>query len=338
MIKLLHHGPFWPGSTALHRLEAFRQLKDVEVFANDSSSYPTKHFSWWFRARWKMKLPIDIERENQTLIQATEEYSPNVVLVENSKVVRRKTLKILRSLGVNLITYYTPDDIIGSHNLSLPLRKSLPEWDILFTTKTFNIPELKGLGVKRPTLVGTAYHATLHQPIDPKIIGNDFEKYDVVFIGAFEKARAASLKFLSEQGISVLLSGKWNQDYLHPNITSIPPQFHEEYVKTLHFGKISLCFLRKLNRDLITTRSLEIPACGRPMVAEKTKEHDEYFLDGTEYLGFRDDLELLEKVNFLLKNEDKRLALGKAGLDRCTYSGYSTIDRAKEMMEVIRSL
>jgi len=90
-----------------------------------------------------------------------------------------------------------------------------------------------------------------------------------------------------------------------------------------------------MNRDRITTRSIEIPAMRRAMVAEKTDEHDCHFADGSEYFGFRDETELLDRVRALLADDGLRLKIAESGRARCFASGYTTADRGLEMTAAI---
>jgi spore maturation protein CgeB len=101
----------------------------------------------------------------------------------------------------------------------------------------------------------------------------------------------------------------------------------------LHHGKVALCFLRKINRDRITQRTMEIAAMGRPMLAEKTDEHDDHFLDGEEYLGFTTDEDLVAKARALLADAALRKRMGERGRERCLVSGYSSDERARQMVE-----
>ena len=103
------------------------------------------------------------------------------------------------------LAYYTPDDIVGPHNLSWPLRFSFPEWDVFFTTKTFNIAELAALGVRRPVLIGKAFDPALHRPLTRAEAGEDFERWDLVFVGTYENQRCASINRLARQGMSVVV-------------------------------------------------------------------------------------------------------------------------------------
>jgi len=71
------------------------------------------------------------------------------------------------------------------------------------------------------------------------------------------------------------------------------------------------------------------------MVAERTVEHSSSFEDGREYLGFSSTLELSTAVQTLLANDGLRSLIATRGRQRCVASGYSTDDRAREMVDVI---
>jgi spore maturation protein CgeB len=101
----------------------------------------------------------------------------------------------------------------------------------------------------------------------------------------------------------------------------------------LNATRINLNFLRKINRDRHTSRSLEIPACQGFMLAERTDEHLQLFDEGQEAEFFESPQELLAKVKYYLTHEDLRKQIAKAGRDRCTGSGYSHHDRLEVILD-----
>lgn len=335
-VKLLYFGPQWDGSTSLQRLHAFQQLDGVEAIGIDSGAQVGGPSSLWRRLRWKLRLPVDVLAENERLIDAVATHHPHIVVVDNSKVIRQETLERLRNLAATRLVYYTPDDITARHNLSLPLKRSLPHWDVVCTTKTFNVPELAALGVCRPLLVGKAYDTALHRPMEAAQVGPDYERFDAVFVGTYERERCTSINALAEAGFSLVVFGEdkggWRRAHLHPAIELRSSVFGQDYVAAWHAARVALCFLRKINRDRITQRTMEIAAIGRPMVAERTDEHDHHFEHGREYLGFRSDRELVEHVRQMLEDDSRRLAISAAARQRCVRSGYSTLHRARQML------
>ena len=72
-----------------------------------------------------------------------------------------------------------------------------------------------------------------------------------------------------------------------------------------------------------------------PMLAERTAQHDSAFRDGVEYLGFSSFDELISIVRRVVSDEPLRRAIGRAARERCLTSGYSTTDRAREMVSLI---
>jgi hypothetical protein len=239
------------------------------------------------------------------------------------------------------IVGYSPDDMSTRHNQSRQFLAHLPLYDIYFTTKSYGVSELRALGCRNVHFIGNAFQPDVHKPY--RTTEDDREKFGgaVGFIGVYERGRAASMHVLAEAGIPVRVWGPWKKGSypVHKNLrVEHRSLWNEEYAKAICSFDINLGFLRKVNRDLQTTRSIEIPACGAFMLAERTHEHQELFEEGIEAEFFSSDLELLDKVNYYLKNGEKRRQIAKAGRERCCRDGYSNQDRAQLMLQLVESL
>ena len=191
--------------------------------------------------------------------------------------------------GIKSVSW-SNDDMWKWHNRSYWYTKSLPYYDLVVTQKSYNCnpDELPSLGAN-VLFQNKAYDKAMHFPVDT------CAKYscvhDVIFVGTYEKERLKSLKFLADHGIRVHVYGwakKMPENY-HKNLV-----FHDThlygaaYAAAFSCSKIALNFLRKKNRDLQTSRSIEIPACGGFMLAERTDEHQALFKEGEEAEYFSD--------------------------------------------------
>ena len=127
--------------------------------------------------------------------------------------------------------------------------------------------------------------------------------------------------------------GKWVGKYPRLIIHN-KPLYGKDYVKAINASKINLCFLRKINRDEVTSRSVEIPACGGFMLGERTKRHLDFFAEGTEAEFFDSNEELLQKVKYYLGNEVSRSKIALAGRERCVQSEYSMRAQLDKMLDV----
>lgn len=91
----------------------------------------------------------------------------------------------------------------------------------------------------------------------------------------------------------------------------------------------------KMNYDLQATRTMEIPACGSLLMAERTAEHDMLFKDKKEAVFFSSDEELLQLCQYYINHEEEREKIAKAGRCRCLTSGYSNYETLKKVIESI---
>ena len=143
---------------------------------------------------------------------------------------------------------------------------------------------------------------------------------------------------LASRGVVITIWGPgWERFVkIHPNLIIKPGWVQAEDAAKVFCGtKINLHFLRKVAHDLQTARSVEIPACGTFMLAERTQEHRGLFDEGTEAEFFDDIEELYSKINYYLEHCQQRTAIANAGYQRCLKSGYSNHDRLHKIMIMI---
>jgi len=112
----------------------------------------------------------------------------------------------------------------------------------------------------------------------------------------------------------------------------------EEFSKVCNSAKIVLNVIRKQNGSAHNMRTFEVPACGGFLLSVRTDEAKSFFEEGKEAAYFGSPEELKEKISFYLKNEELRAKTAKAGYKKLISSGYAYADRAKEIINVYKSL
>jgi spore maturation protein CgeB len=291
----------------------------------------------WQRVLRKAGYPIDLVRLNRRLEPTIAEHQSDLLWIEKANTIFPSTYQSLKRNFPNLkIVYYSEDDIYLRDNRSEYLRRSLSLFDMVYTTKPRNVDELPTLGARNVFCIFQAYDRNFHQPLRLSEQDQALWGADVGFVGFFERDRAEKMLFLAQNGIKVRVWGfNWQAwPHQHPNlILEGKPVHNEDFVKVLNATRINLNFLRKINRDRHTSRSLEIPACQAFMLAERTEEHLQLFEEGREADFFESPEELLAKVQYYLDHETQRQQIAKAGRDRCIKSGYSHHDRLKVMID-----
>src|SRR3989338_461638 len=270
--------------------------------------------------------PLDLTQSNPKILDYVGKHKPPIVWIEKGTTIHPDTLKRIKILSPHTtLVSVSEDDMYARHNNSDYYRRGLCFYDIVFTTKTYNLSELRQIGAQKTALFLDAFDDTLHRPT--MLSATDKKRFQtgVGFIGTFEQERAEMMLYLAKHNIPIVIwgNGWWRLRTKHPNLT-IKHQaiYNEDYVKAIGATDINLCFLRKINRDQTTSRTAEIPACGGFMLAERTNRHMELFEDGTEALFFNSKYHLLHLIRVYLKNPERRRAIAQAGRARCIKSGY----------------
>ncbi len=110
------------------------------------------------------------------------------------------------------------------------------------------------------------------------------------------------------------------------------PVYGEKYVEVINNSKINLGFLRKINRDEVTSRTMEIAACGSLLVAERTSRHNALFYEGKEAEFFSTNKELYEKIQYYLEYDYLISDISKSGRRRCLQSGYDMTNQLSSIL------
>lgn len=328
-------------NTCIHRDTILQKLGKVDHVDTTETPYnlhyriKNKLFQWGLN----IALP-DLQNSNKKICNLVSKNTYDLIWIDKGIIIHQSTFRKIRtSLPNAKIVGYSPDYMCKRHNQSKQFLESLIYYDVYVTTKSYAVEELKSMGCKDVYFVGNSYQEGFHKPYRLSEDEKSIYESEVGFIGAWEKERSESIEYLAQNGIKVRVWG--SQEWKQVAQTSKNIEFaggelkNESYCKALSGCKISLCFLRKCNLDKQTTRSIEIPACKSMMIAERTDEHKELFLEDVEAVYFDNNEELLKKVLYYLSHDDERKAIAESGYNRCINSGYSNENRIKSIIQYV---
>jgi len=149
---------------------------------------------------------------------------------------------------------------------------------------------------------------------------------DVLFLGTWMPERGPFLVALIQQGVPLTIrGGHWQKA---PEWPALRPHWKggpiegDDYAKAIQCARVNIGLLSKGNRDLHTTRSLEIPALGALFCAERTNEHMGMYQDGIEAVFWSDATECARHCRELLADEPRRAAIAARGHRRFVQNGH----------------
>ena len=316
-------------------IKYFKALKSHNIFSINNYEKRVK-YSFLEKIFNKVRIPIDINNFNKRIIIKVKKINPDIIFVIKGNNIYPSTISKIRTFNQNIkLINWSLDNMLKKHNSSRYYDLCLNKYDIHFTTKSNTIQDFYKRGAKKVIFLNQAYSQDDHFP---EKFNKDYA-HDVLFIGSAEKERFNSLKYLAVNGIKVDIYGDmWDSKIYKPLKNMIihkKPLVSDSYRKAISSSKISLCFLRKINNDIHTTRSIEIPACGGFMIAERTHEHKLLFEEGKEAVYFSTNKELLAKVKYYINNDFERNNIKKQGYLRAVNSKYDYSNMINKILKFI---
>ncbi len=289
----------------------------------------------------KLGVGPGIWQYNRDLLSAAAAHRPQVFWVDKGDLVQASTLRAVKKMtGAVLVNFNTDYLACGAHPWRLHMQ-GIPEYDFYFTSNVFDVDFLKAKGVRNVVVVPLGYYAKVFTR--PQLTKEEEERLgaSIGFIGHWEPATEVLILELLDRGLPVRVRGNsWqharNKRRLAGVVeTGLVPQ--ADYEKSIRATKINLGINSTMNRNQTSGRSYEIPAAGGFLLAPRTAEHLEMYVEGeeAEFYGSVDELE--EKARYYLEHEDERRRIAAAGRRRCLSSGTSFEEIMARLVETVEA-
>ena len=331
-MKIVFVGTFEEGCTTVARYTALAGFKDCEVYPFNSDPYFAKplRYKWLNRIDHRLFIGSRFRKSNHDLRSYCEKIKPEVIWVDKGFWIWPSTVNYLKGLDAFLVHYNTDSlrhPIWSSRMLDLLIRKTLPLYNIYFTT---NLVDYNEISLKKTTQVELTYLGYDHLRFNDLPLSSNLTnqwKSDILFVGHYEPHTEEGILALIENGLSITVYGYgWNKAKSIEKLkgyVKFRSLNNDEYVYALKSAKIGLCFFSKFQRSQTSGRSFEIPGCGTFLLAMRSEQHLMCYSEGIEAEFFDSYEELIKKARYYLENDDQRQKIANKGHQRCVESDYS---------------
>jgi spore maturation protein CgeB len=272
---------------------------------------------------------------NNYILSQIEGDKYELIWVDKGVYITERTTQSLKIRTTNLV-HFTPDTAF-KHNFSIHFRKSIPYYDFLITTKSFEREQYLGyIPEYRLLLTTQGFDNQIHKPF------YEFENKNncVVFIGLCETARSNVIQNLIDNKIHVKLAGyKWikfvSRNSSNPYLEYVGPSLiGHDYSRLISSSLFSIGFISKRFPELHTTRTFEIPACGTALLTERNIETASFFEDNE--VIFYDNLgTLIKKIKYYKNNLETLKDLTDKGMLKVRNSGFDYRTILMKLLEKI---
>lgn len=342
-MNILYIGDNHPGSTATHRAYALTRLGHEVTIKDPGEPCKSALQSRWvrilhFRTGYRLLQGLMITWVTKVLNSIKK---PDLIWVDSGELLGFNCVKLLKSIGCPVIIYNV-DDPTGKRDGARfgSFLKAISLYDLVVVVRKESESECLALGAKRVLRVFRSYDEVAHHPYAAENeIPQKFQS-EVVFIGTWMRGekRDRFLLDLINKGVPLSIWGNsWERSRLFPKLRKNykgKSLQGKEYIAAIQGAKLCLGLLSKGNRDLHTTRSLEIPYAGGLLCAQRTSEHMELYKEGTEAAFWSDSTECAEVCKSLLSNAHRETVRLK-GMERVRSLKLGNEDVCKEIINTI---
>jgi spore maturation protein CgeB len=315
-------------------LRAARSLNLPAALVDASRAYaasrPRARVDWWLRGR----RPSRLRAFSREVVRACAAHEPAFLIATGLAPVEREALDRLRSRGVATINYLT-DDPWNPAFRSRWFLDALSGYDRVYSPRTRNLDDLRRHGCRQVDYLPFAADPDLFFPEPPPAAELARYASDICFVGAAEAGRVEVIARLLDARVSVALYGDYWDRYAATRPAWRGHAAPDALRRATGAAAVSLCLVRRANRDGHTMRSFEAAAMGACLLVEDTDEHRSVFGgDGEAAVYFRSADDVVDRAVDLLRDDARRRRLAEAAR-RLVISGRHTYrDRLCTMLSL----
>jgi hypothetical protein len=333
-LNILYLGPI--SGTCFDRANALRRLGHKVKHIDLRTLLPKT--SWVDKVTWRLGgnllAPLLISKLRNSL----KDQHYDLCWVDGGEWVTPKVIALLRQHAPKIVSYSIDDPLGPRDGLRFKAyRQSLPCYDLNAVVRNENVEEAYALAAVEVLRIYRSADEESHAP--RKLLERDHQAWDaeVLFLGSWFPERGPFLLDLISLGVPLTIQGSgWHKAPEWPQLKAYwrgGSIAGDDYAKAIQCAKVNLGMVSKENRDLHTTRSLEIPSLGGLLCAERTIEHTQMYEEGKEALFWSDAKECAAMCKLALADDARRQALAKAGQQRLKRNGHLNQQQMRLVIE-----
>lgn len=345
-MKILYLGDTNPTSTSRHRANALIRLGHNVVLQDARNAYSKRNANAFlgrlhYHTGYRL-LQITISNWLKSVLKVQS--GIDLIWVNGGEFFGPTCVQVLKSYGCPVLLYNNDDPTGGrdGHRFD-SLVNAIPYYDLCVVMRELNVAEYYKLKAQHVLLVTMSYDEVVHKGLETADLIPEKYKSEVVFIGTWmpKENRDVFLKDLIDRGVPLSIWGDaweksklWNQISKHHKGGAL---YGPDYLAALQGAKICIGLLSKGNRDLYTTRSMEIPYAGGVLCAERTTAHMAMYKEGVEAFFWSNATECATICKTVLNDTQLREQVRKNGYKRLLENQMGNEDICTKILKEIRS-
>jgi len=320
-------------NTNLYRENAIKKLGHSFFFVDDRNFI----FPGRLRQRYPSFQRIDLSRLNKNISRQLLNENPDFCLFAGGFRTNIETLSKLREAKIQT-ALWTSDAPIQFENII----KTAPYYNNIFCSGTEAIEIFAKNGIKNPIWIPFGCDPDYHRSIELNVAEKAKYKKDIVFVGAYYPNRWEILKNLNEYNIGIW-GPNWNQVHsdnmrnISINDTNLDVS---EWVKIYNGAKLVIVIHfqnGKIPCYQASPKVYEALACKSFVLVDQQKDVFSIFKDNYHLAGFKDPIDLMNKVEYYLNQSELRKKIACAGYEEVRRN-HTYKHRIIKMLSIIKKL